>query len=124
MRGTIRGAAVILGAAAAVYGAASLTGEWLGTPPWWEREPTEDEARDVLARWAIEVGTRRDGAPAGPSLLGAALPATGSGDAVPPPPRLRVPRDGRNAISAAVTAAGLALVIVGTRPRRRLGAAP
>ena len=124
MHGTIRGAAVVLGAAMAVYGAASLTGEWLGTPPWWEHEPTEVGAWDGLARWAVEVGTRRDGAPAGPSLLGATLPATGSGDAVPPLPRLRVPRAGRTAISAAVTAAGLALVVVGARPRRPMGAAP
>jgi hypothetical protein len=29
---------VVLGLAAAVYGIASLTGGWLGTPPWWEHE--------------------------------------------------------------------------------------
>ncbi len=27
----------------AVYGAASLTGRWLGTPPWWERGMTDAE---------------------------------------------------------------------------------
>ena len=32
----LRLAMVVVGLAAVVYGAASLTGGWLGTPPWWE----------------------------------------------------------------------------------------
>ncbi len=32
---TLRVALAALGLAAVVYGAASLTGGWLGTPPWW-----------------------------------------------------------------------------------------
>lgn len=33
----LRLALVVLGLALAVYGTASLTGGWLGTPPWWGR---------------------------------------------------------------------------------------
>ena len=32
----LRIAVGVVGFAVAVYGVASLTGEWLGTPPWWE----------------------------------------------------------------------------------------
>src|SRR5262245_35574701 len=32
----LRVALVVLGLAMAVYGVASLTGGWLGTPPWWK----------------------------------------------------------------------------------------
>ncbi|MFO0933662.1 MAG: hypothetical protein U1E39_13270 [Planctomycetota bacterium] len=32
-----RAGLIVLGAAMAVYGAACLTGGWLGMPPWWER---------------------------------------------------------------------------------------
>ncbi len=32
----LRIAAVVLGLALAVYGTASLTGGWLGPPPWWD----------------------------------------------------------------------------------------
>ena len=35
MTRTVRIALVVVGLAAAVYGAASLTGGWLGTPPWY-----------------------------------------------------------------------------------------
>ena len=37
VRAPLRTALVALGLAAAVYGTASLTGGWLGPPPWWER---------------------------------------------------------------------------------------
>lgn len=30
---------VALGLALAIYGTASLTGGWLGTPPWWDVPP-------------------------------------------------------------------------------------
>jgi hypothetical protein len=36
VRRPLRFALASLGLVAAVYGAASLTGGWLGTPPWWE----------------------------------------------------------------------------------------
>src|ERR1051326_595137 len=38
MRRPLRLALGIVGLAAAVHGVASLTGGWLGTPPWWEHE--------------------------------------------------------------------------------------
>ena len=40
MTRTLRVGLVVLGAAMAVYGAASLTGGWLGTPPWADRVHT------------------------------------------------------------------------------------
>lgn len=43
MRTTGRVGLAVLGAAMAVYGFASLTGGWLGTPPWWERGMTDEE---------------------------------------------------------------------------------
>jgi hypothetical protein len=36
MRRPVRLALVVVGLAVAVYGVASLTGGWLGTPPWWD----------------------------------------------------------------------------------------
>ena len=39
MRRAVRVGLVVLGAATAVYGAASLTGGWLGTPPWEDPRP-------------------------------------------------------------------------------------
>ena len=36
-RTALRRSLVVLGLALAVYGTASLTGGWLGTPPWWDR---------------------------------------------------------------------------------------
>jgi hypothetical protein len=36
----LRIALVGLGVGVALYGVASLTGEWLGTPPWWNIEET------------------------------------------------------------------------------------
>ncbi len=46
MRSPIRLATVVLGLAAVVYGTASLTGGWLGTPPWWHvPEPLPEGVR-------------------------------------------------------------------------------
>ena len=105
----------------AVYGAASLTGGWLGKPPWWERQASEAETWDLLARWAIEVGTTpgRD--------LELILPGTdirlAGGRAmaaeVPPTPPLRVARENREGMSAAVVAVGLLFAVIGARPRRQ-----
>jgi len=39
MRTAVRVGFVVLGAATAVYGAASLTGGWLGAPPWEDPRP-------------------------------------------------------------------------------------
>lgn len=43
MRPAVRIGLVVLGAAMTVYGFASLTGRWLGTPPWWDRGMTDEE---------------------------------------------------------------------------------
>lgn len=42
VRPAIRLSLVALGLAAAVYGTASLTGGWLGTPPWWKCKTHRD----------------------------------------------------------------------------------
>ena len=66
----------------AFYGAASLTGGWLGMPPWWQHDLTIN----VVGEY-----------------------------------RLDVPLAGREWISGAVVAAGLAIVAVGAWPQRRTG---
>ena len=38
MPSVLRATLAVVGLAAIVHGVASLTGGWLGTPPWWERE--------------------------------------------------------------------------------------
>jgi hypothetical protein len=81
---------VVVGLAATVYGVASLTGGWLGTPPWWKRRvfgPTTE-------------------APGPPGIHHA--------------PTLWIePRPDRGLISAGVMAAGLGVAILGAWPRRR-----
>lgn len=101
MRRAVRVGLVVLGAAMAVYGAASLTGGWLGTPPWWTTEwrkyrPTEWRIFELMP-------PRRDGPDGAWEFI--------------------LPREGREWISGGVVAAGLALVVVGAWPRRRAGAA-
>ena len=90
MRTTVRVGLTLLGAAMAVYGAASLTGGWLGTPPWWLR---------TRAVWDI----------ASPKDLHHVVIEVAE----------RAPRPGRELISLGVSSAGLALVAVRARPRRR-----
>lgn len=103
IRPAVRIALVVLGLAAIVYGTASLTGGWLGAPPWWERDASESERWDELARWAVRVGT---------------IP-TGLSDPSPAPPsQFRVPREGRIAMSGALVAAALACVTLGAWPKR------
>jgi hypothetical protein len=100
MRPAVRVGLVVLGAAMAVYGAASLTGGWLGTPPWWAREvPTEEF---IESRWGVVL--------ASPPI---AADRT-----------ISMEREGRGATSGAVMAAGLALVAVGAWPRRRVDPTP
>jgi len=74
----------LCGAALALYAAASLTGDWLRTPPWWERAPTANEEFEA-AMYLYET----DG------LWGA------------PAPPSRYPVEGREAISIGVGAVGL-----------------
>ena len=108
-----------VGAVMAVYGAASLTGGWLGTPPW---------ARDTPA------DTNHSGATYGyleGSMFDVDRPNEPPGFSVytPPPPELmaasrrsrleNVPRlPGWCSVGL-----GLALVAVGAWPRRRAGTA-
>ena len=104
MRRAVRVGLVVLGAAMAVYGAASVTGGWLGTPPWRETEPVcfrppvinlvmFDEFADEDSLFLGEVEEN-----------------------VPCPDE---PRSASVWISGGVVAAGLALVEVGAWPRRR-----
>jgi hypothetical protein len=41
MNRPLRLALVVLGIAAVIYGTSTLTGGWLGTPPWWQRQENE-----------------------------------------------------------------------------------
>ncbi len=93
MRRAVRVGLVVLGAAMAVYGTASLTGGWLGTPPWWERH--DDVEVWVSLRETTPEKVRLD---------------------------LVTEREGRTRVSMVVIGAGLALVAVGAWPRRRAGA--
>ena len=93
MKRALRVGLVALGAATAVYGFASLTGGWLGTPPWW-----------VVCTQTITQELGSDGhcdvrfAENAPS---------------------HDPRPGDAPVGGALTAAGLALAALGAWPRRR-----
>lgn len=111
----VRIALVVLGLAAVLYGTASLTGGWLGTPPRWERERTDFERKrdemDAFFRGPFGPGRLADGRPEPRRQT--------------PEPELNVefvvPRPGRAWISGGVVAAGLALTAFGAWPRRRRG---
>ncbi len=94
----VRTACVVLGAAMAVYAVASLTGGWLGTPPWRRPEPIERSVDDDLA------GTH-----------------FGSFYVGPPGPRRGVAPNGpdRSRGTALLLAAGVGFVVLGVAPRRR-----
>jgi hypothetical protein len=89
VRLAVRLALIVLGLAAVVYGAASLTGGWLGTPSWWEREETATEYRDRFVSGRSHAG----GSP------GRRF------DMIVPEVRT-VPREGREWISGGVMAVG------------------
>lgn len=82
----------------AIYATASLTGGWLGTPPWRRPEPIEGIVDDELAGTHFRsfdvgpAGPRRDVAPNGPD---------------------------RSRGTALLLAAGVACVSFGLWPRRR-----
>lgn len=90
----------VLGLAVAVYGVASLTGRWLGDPPWWSREvlPGTPEWDDL---W-----------------FAGAEPWPGGGLH-----GFREPCLGRAWISLGVVVAGLGLATFAAWPRRKAGAA-
>jgi len=108
-------ALVVLGLAAVVYGTASLTGGWLGTPPWWERS----RERTAWERTKEEVIAHVLDERFGPARLADGSP---NPRRQPPEPELNVayvePREGHEWISGGVVATGLALAAFGAWPRR------
>jgi hypothetical protein len=118
----LRIALVVLGLAVGVYGVASLTGGWLGEPPWWttttrpkEVQRIRDRFPEVLERvnagvvssgfdeWQADAKRARERWPSvGMSAGGALL----------------WPRPGREWLSAGVLVAGLALAAFAAWPRR------
>jgi hypothetical protein len=117
----LRLATLVLGLAAVVYGTASLTGGWLGTPPWYRLGTVTDE------EIAAEPMTQED---IGDLIQGMEpLPFTSHGPSLVPSweaERLRELARARLLRSrwaawpgAAIVAAGLALAAFGAWPRRR-----
>ena len=99
---------VALGLVAAVYGTASLTGGWLGTPPWWEHTE-RDVASEFRERW---FGKRKG--PGDPEPYGLRMDRRPIAEIYG-----SVPNTGRELISVGVVAAGVVLVVVGAWSRRR-----
>lgn len=136
MRPAVRIAIVVVGLAAATYGTASLTGGWLGTPPWRVRAAPIDPM-DWLHRhcYRAEVppffpGWRRRGSglwfvrPAGPAdwvdkpcpFELAEIPLS---EAETKASSQVESRPGSEWISGVVVAVGLMLVVVGVSSYRR-----
>ncbi len=74
---------VALGLALALYGTASLTGGWLGTPPWWDAAAVSvahlsEKARADLIDIDVFVEWRRDGSSVVVILAGLALAVWGA----------------------------------------------
>lgn len=149
MRRAVRIGLVALGAAMAVYGAASQTGGWLGTPPWWAHARTYTAA-DVESAWCAvwhcsprtvkRIREQRSSPPAArvtassPGVAGSAWPGEGwrwaePDESVQFEAALRSARpergfaERRDSISGGLVAAGLALVAVAAWPRPRAKAA-
>ena len=79
----LRLALVALGLALAIYGASTLTGLWLGTPPWWDAAAASvahlsEEARADLVDADLFVEWRRDGSSVVVVLAGLALAVWGA----------------------------------------------
>lgn len=77
----VRIAATVVGFTLTVYGAASLTGGWLGTPPWWERELTSAESFElsmnglIFADEGVRPREQREPVSIGFGVVGLALVA-------------------------------------------------
>ncbi len=110
----------------AVYGAASLTGGWLGTPPWWERRafrPIEgfiyslpwdpSHAEPGTPEWARRNPRSEEDARQMIERMWRETPQVAVTDS----------RPGREWISFGFMIAGTLVVAVGAWPRRRSGAA-
>lgn len=104
MRPAIRIALIALGLAAALYGIASLTGGWMGTPPWWNVSDRK------MGRIVIDD---RDTMMSNPGRLTPEEEAACE-FAHPIPPR-----PDREWISVDVVVAGVAVATLGGWPRRR-----
>lgn len=112
----LRLTSAVLGPAALVYGKASLTGGWLGTPPWWERAtppepyewPTRYRADQVRLHLSLPPPGDADGWNRSES-------ATAGREC----PRHVEAASSRERFSGYVIAAGLALAAFGEWPRRR-----
>ena len=117
MRPAARIALVTLGLAAAVYRTASLTGEWLGSPPWWERAAPMS-SRDWLRKY---YPGDRDFGPGPVIRMGREPPGEYAHwvRASVEAPLVVEPREGREWISGGVVAAGVAPAGFGAWPRRR-----
>ncbi len=137
MHAAVRAGLVVFGAAMACYGAASLAGGWLGTPPWWGmREPADDllDRRErggnlSLNEW-LEAAIARGDPQRVQNVLDPPGPTVAlSRHEIDDPARGErfegeygiTRRPARRWTSAPVVAAGLALFAVGLRPwgRRR-----
>lgn len=132
MRRARRIGLVVPGAAMAVYGAASLTGGWLGMPPWQDPPPacpaasSASDARsseEEAARWAEYAASVSDN---GSRFGRSSLPAPSAG----PRPRADGPRALEPEIrrvrprwhkwtGLALCEFGIVAVSVGAWPRRR-----
>jgi hypothetical protein len=114
---------VVLGLAVAVYGAASLTGGWLGQPPWWTTATRPDELRDFHDRQQARLETlaaraRASETAAADTELQAQAVITALALDASRPGRGPYARPGREWISLGVFAAGLALATFAAWPRR------
>jgi hypothetical protein len=84
-------AVAVVALAAAVYATASLTGEWLGEPPWWSE------------RLEVPATVTLISPPGPPRVVVMAIEA---------------PREGRETISGAIAVVGYALFAVAAWPRK------
>ena len=116
----LRLALVVLGLAVALYGVASLTGGWLGEPPWGEvpAQPPLEVPSTISESTVIFGSKARTGAPSGfePGQTPGDPHSWGTDAAARGP--TGEPRPGREWISAGVLVAGLALAAYAVWPRR------
>jgi hypothetical protein len=121
-----------LGSALAVYAVASLTGAWLGEPPWWRTKTEPVEVLQLRER-AGDYEKRLNASSPTNKLTTAHEWDAITGEGARLTKRTGVdfrfdgvyyPRPGREWISGGVVAAGLGLAAVGAWPRRRRREAP
>ncbi len=116
MRPAARIALVVVGLAASVYGVASVTGQWLGTPPWWERAaPLSPEAwlRRKFPRFhPVHVSSERSNPEWGWHRAVEEAPTLA--------PRNMDPIEGRKWVSGCLVLVGVALAAFGSWSHRRV----